>query len=306
MRSMQPRSKGAVGDTPEGHVLRIVTEFEDRLPTLIDKSNAHPDTYRIKDDGTMISLGTVAGQEIDVFNRILVMLRRMLVELRRGIKGEVVMSIELEAMFNSFLQGQVPESWAQGSYLSRKPLASWFEDTLNRVEFFRDWNDNGLPLSFWISGFFFPQGFLTGVLQTYCRDHQVPIDDVKFKTNMTKFEVPDDITTMHLGAGVFIHGLYLEGAGFDIHGKQLTESRKGELYAKMPVIHLEPVRLSTPTDTAETYKCPVYKTSARVGILSTTGLSTNYVISLDLASGKGGSPDHWIKCGVALLCMLDD
>ncbi|ORC87581.1 dynein heavy chain [Trypanosoma theileri] len=305
MLSVQPRSIGVAGKSSEEKVLDIVDEFERRLPHLIDKTQASPETYQITEDGSMISLGTVASQEIDVFNSILRKLEQTLQQLRRGIKGEVVMSAKLEAMFDACLLGHVPQIWHDGGYLSRKPLASWFQDTLQRVEFFRDWNDNGLPSSFWISGFFFPQGFLTGVLQAHSREHKIPIDDIRFNTNVTRYELVDDIVTVPT-SGVLIHGLFLEGARFDMKTMALEESHPRELYTTMPVIHLDPVRLKDRTYTEKTYECPVYKTSARAGALSTTGLSTNFVVSLDLTSSETSTPDHWIRRGVALLCMLDD
>jgi dynein heavy chain len=91
-----------------------------------------------------------------------------------------VLSAELEAMGDSLFDQQVPAVWAKVAYPSLKPLKAWFADFLKRtVGFMQRWIDHGIPPSFWISGFFFPQGFLTAILQNYARANQMPIDTVR-------------------------------------------------------------------------------------------------------------------------------
>jgi hypothetical protein len=59
-------------------------------------------------------------------------------------------------------------------------MASWIKDFHARIAFLRSWLTLGPPASFWLPGFFFPQGFMTGVLQMHARKYSIPIDSLKF------------------------------------------------------------------------------------------------------------------------------
>eukprot|EP01059_Diplonema_ambulator_P016445 TRINITY_DN279_c0_g3_i1.p1 TRINITY_DN279_c0_g3~~TRINITY_DN279_c0_g3_i1.p1 ORF type:complete len:4125 (+),score=1634.24 TRINITY_DN279_c0_g3_i1:116-12490(+) len=304
---VQPRAGSGGGSrSADDMASEIAQDFLSRLPAPVEKSTAHEDTYRITDAGDMNSLGTFLMQEVDVFNFLLGVIKKSLHDLMAAIKGEVVMSNLLEKMFNDFLINKVPENWGgmKLSYLSKKPLASWFIDTCNRVQFLREWNDDGPPSSFWVPGFYFPQGFLTAVLQTHSRRFKIPIDELKFRTKVMQWADADQVDE-EPDTGVYVHGCFLEGARWNNSTMALDESKKGELYTSFPVMLLDPVMVSDSTgDPATTYEVPLYKTTTRAGTLSTTGLSTNLVTTLHLPGGDY-SPDHWIMRSVALLCMLD-
>ena len=84
----------------------------------------------------------------------------------------------------------------------------------------------------------------------------------------------------------------------------LEEQYNRILYNPMPVICIKPTRKTEIDSTTRRYQCPMYKTSERRGQLSTTGHSTNFVLTVLLDTDV--TPEHWIKRGTALLCQLDD
>lgn len=196
---------------------------------------------------------------------------------------------------------QVPELWKRVSYPSLKPLGSYLEDLYKRLDMLASWAAAGKPPPvFWLSGFFFVQSFLTAGLQNYARKHKIPIDMVGYDFEMLGMD-PKQYTTPP-SEGVYVHGLYLEGAGWDAAGK-LTESAPKVLFVPAPLMWFRPKQVDQFAQYPH-YSCPVYRTAERRGVLATTGHSTNFVMYVKLPTDQ--DPKHWIMRGVALLTQLLD
>merc|ERR1711907_284915 len=107
---------------------------------------------------------------------------------------------------------KVNSAWSALAFPSLKSLATWFADLLQPVNQLVDWtNVLGLLKSLWLSGLFNAMSFMTAVVQTTARANQLPLD---YMTNRCKFTNTRDIAeiTAQPADGVYIHGLYMEGA----------------------------------------------------------------------------------------------
>jgi dynein heavy chain len=302
MLSLQPRATGG-GDglSSDDIVANSAVSVLENLPAQMDLDDAGATTFIVQPNGLLTSLMIVLQQEIVKFNRLLGVLSSSLVEIQKAIKGLVLMSVDLDHMYTSFLNNAVPPIWTKVSFDSLKPLGSWVKDMMFRVQFMGDWLVNGQPNTFPLSLFFFPQGFMTGAMQTFARKYKVPVNKLGFQftvldadLKIEEIDEPED--------GVICSGLNLEAARWDPDNAQLVDSRIGEIYTEFPCVHFVPEENHV-MDPSK-YQCPTYKTSVRKGALSTTGMSTNYVVAIELPSSK--EPTSWTMGGTAFLLNLDD
>ncbi|XP_039631019.1 dynein heavy chain 3, axonemal [Polypterus senegalus] len=291
-----PRQSEGGGKSSQETVEELASDILSKLPPDFDLETVMKQYPVIYEE----SMNTVLRQELIRFNRLTQVVRSSLINIRKALKGQVLMSAELENVFSSMLIGKVPAMWASKSYPSLKPLGSYVTDLLARLHVLQDWIDNGPPNVFWVSGFYFTQSFLTGVSQNFARKYTIPIDHIGFE-----FEVMSQESEMQTKPedGAYIKGLFLEGARWNRQKMVIDESLPKILYDPLPIIWLKPGESSKFLH-KNIYFCPVYKTSARRGTLSTTGHSTNYVLSIELPSDK--PQKHWTNRGVASLCQLDD
>eukprot|EP00899_Mesostigma_viride_P007437 jgi/Mesvir1/16695/Mv15092-RA.1 len=305
--SVQPRidTGGGGGKSSDEMILEMADDILKSLPKKFRREDAHNDgaMFRPSATGELNSLAIVLSQEMERFNRLIATLSNTLQQLQKAIKGLVVMSGELELMYGSMLNNAVPALWEAKAYPSLKPLGAWIKDFGCRIKFMTEWLTMGEPACFWMPGLFFPQGFLTGVLQTFARRYKIAINKLNFTFKITDY--PDAIAVAEPPTdGVYVNGLFVDGARWNDKGRHLDDAHPGEMIARLPVVHFVPREDVVPPK--HEYQSPLYKTAARAGVLSTTGASTNFIIHVSCPIRSGTTPDFWTLQGTALLCATND
>jgi dynein heavy chain len=254
-------------------------------------------------------IGIFAGQEAVQLEALWRVVDDDLAVLADAVVGLAVMSDDNERSLEAVRFQRVPPSWLKAGYPSLKGLGGWIDDFVRRWTTLRTWISQGPPVVYWLSGYFFPQGWITGLLQTHSRVTGIPVDKLGFDVEVCRTE-----PTERPRHGAFISGLFLQGARWDRRNGAagcLADAVPGELFDKMPSIKLLPVELVEEEaggggdGKKKTYSCPVYKTLERRGVLSTTGLSTNFIVALELPMSGGHQEAFWVRRGAAMIAALD-
>jgi len=273
-------------------------------------------------------------QEIDRLNIVMSTVKSTLESLQLTIAGTIALNDSLASVLIALQTARPPASWMKLGW-EAGTLSSWWLGLSQRHDQLYRWLNSGRPKSYWLTGFFNPQGFLTAVKQEVTRQHahsnsgsfmqqqqqesctisisgDIPsnttttppptpcasstkwaLDDVVMVSEVTK--IPDVSAVREPPAeGVYIHGLYLDGVGWNLRHNKLCDAEAKRLYQPLPVMHVTAV-LSNERKALGYFKVPCYKVAKRTG--------ATYVSTFMLKSDEDRT--KWILRGAALLCSVD-
>lgn len=268
--TMPKSGGGGGGESREDKVDRFCQDRLEKVPPMFDVWETKD---RLKKLGEREPLTVHLKQEIDRLNVVINLTMKTLKNLRLAIAGTIILSPDLVDALDSLYDGRVPGKWTAASWES-SGMGTWFTGLIMRYEQLRKWLDNGRPKSYWMTGFFNPQGFLTAALQEVTRAHaktrdKWALDDVVMESSCTGKKVES------LGAapqeGVYVHGLFLDGCAWSDKDNRLVDAEPKKVVNPLPVLHVT----GTVSKKREgNYQCPTYKVRKRTGL--------NYVTKFDL------------------------
>jgi len=306
-------------------------------------------------NGFTIPLNIFLYQEIVRLNRTIGIVSTTLKELKQAIKGEIIVTPILEKALSNISDTKPPVNWyldASGAEIAwtSPSLMVWFQGLLDREVQLSTWLRTYRPMSYWMTGFYNPQGFLTAARQEVCRRHNNPnlpvskspsdeknakwaLDDICLKIEVQSSVREFKNVKSHPAEGVYIHGLYLEGASWDWAKACLKESEPKKLHDPIPVVlasawtnndlrndnrklqtALQKSRETAAAQssgaaqaqakpdpkakdtTLQVYDCPVYTKPKRNGL--------SYITKMRLPSSKEDT-SIWVMRGVALLASKE-
>lgn len=305
----QPKQSSSTGGgkTREETVFSKCEELMQTVP--IDYIEDEYEERIVSQGGYEIPLNIFLYQEVQRLQAAIDKVRSTFDIVMQAIRGEVVVTAEIMDSINAIFDARVPKAWLYspaGDELSwlAPNLGAWYSGLLLRDAQFRQWLNVGRPNSYWMAGFFNPQGFLTAVQQEITRAHKNEnwaLDSVSVHTEVTDIISTDHVRT-HPKEGVYVHGLFMDGAAWNVTDGNIIESAPKKLFSAMPIILVSATSktskkaASTVTDYGPFggYECPVYKYAAR---------TDRYKIFSVVLPSKDQRPLHWVLRGVALLCQ---
>lgn len=224
-------------------------------------------------------------QELERYNLLINKMSSSIMDLKRALKGEIGMSVDLDILGSSFFNGLLPPMWSKLAPQTQKNLVNWIAHFERRLRQYKDWIEIEEPKVIWLSGLHIPESYLTALIQTTCRSKGWALDKSTMYTNVTTHRDPKEITK-RLDQGTYVQGLYLEGARYNSEEDCLDYQNPKELVQEMPLVQIIPVEANK-LKLRGTIKTPVYITQLRAN-----SMGVGLVFEADLKTKKHTS--HWV------------
>lgn len=148
----------------------------------------------------LVPLNIFLSQEIQRFQNVLSIVRRTMVDMMDAIDGTIIMTTEIVDSINAVFDFRVPKKWqydptgAEISWMTPS-LAGWVKGLMDRHFQLNNWIAKERPASFWMTGFFNPQGFLTSMKQEVTRQRKAQnwsLDEVEYTTDVLRDVIQGD------------------------------------------------------------------------------------------------------------------
>jgi len=211
--------------------------------------------------------------------------------------GQIAADTDLNAIMDSLICHRTPSLWLSYSYLSMKPLSSYVIDLVDRLSFIRTWSESGIPIVFWLPGFFCMQCFLIGTLRQFAQRNMCTLDMLEHD-----FRILNEEPTKAPEIGAYGSGLYLEACRWDSENCELCDPEDTVAVTSSPTVWFHPC--SGPrTLQAPCYELPVYTVPSRRDSMERKPYRRNFILNISYPSRT--ACDHWIRRGSVALTQLE-
>mmetsp|Transcript_7103 Transcript_7103/g.15934 ORF Transcript_7103/g.15934 Transcript_7103/m.15934 type:complete len:721 (-) Transcript_7103:346-2508(-) len=293
--NLSPKGGSGGGDDGSEKVKNLLDDILEKLPDLFPMIEIQE---RI--DNVTPYTGVFL-QECERMNNLLFEIKRSLIELDMGLKGDLSITEPMEKLMNALAGMKTPMSWEKLAWASRDSLGGWVVNLLARQLQLNNWTaDLSLPKVTWISGLFNAQAFVNAIKQVTSRKNDWALNKLVTTVDVTKKVAVEEVEGLARD-GAYLTGLYIEGARWDMQSGTLEDSYMKELYPKMPIINMRAI-LAEKEDLRGVYVCPVYKQTERA-TPGTATPGTGFVFPMQLKTKQ--PPSKWTMAGVAMLLAID-
>jgi len=114
-KNINPADTGGEGGiSPDELVTNLANKFQERMMEPIRKDEAGPNLQIMIGDQPD-SMTSFLFQEVERFSKLIKVMIKSLDEIKKAIKGLVLMSPALNKLYESFLKNEVPELWEKNA-----------------------------------------------------------------------------------------------------------------------------------------------------------------------------------------------